>query len=168
MIITLNISSVKLLTAFTIRNTLKLCTVCALYTARVNDACLPTTSSVPRRRLDPETYRSRGEPSTTEPRKSPRTIHDLSKINPSPVGTRGLKTRICPPYPHARHKRRLKGRFLGITLKRLAPYRCLDGHLKEPYEMPMAWEPDRRSNFYSRPAHLCAVTCITEISLNVT
>ena len=46
-------------------------TVYALYTARVNDACLPTTSSVPRRRLDPETYRSRGEPSTTEPRKSP-------------------------------------------------------------------------------------------------
>ena len=32
--------------------------------------------------------------------------------------------------------------------------------------MSMAWEPDRRSNFFfSPPAHLCAVTCITEISL---
>ena len=30
------------------------------------------------------------------------------------------------------------------------------------------WEPDRRSNyfFFSTPAHLCAVTCMTEISLN--
>ena len=29
----------------------------------------------------------------------------------------------------------------------------------------MAWEPDRRYNFFfSPPAHLCAVTCMTEIS----
>ena len=36
--------------------------------------------------------------------------------------------------------------------------------------MSMAWEPDRRSNyfFFSPPAHLCAVTCMTEISLIVT
>ena len=40
---------------------------------------------------------------------------------------------------------------------------------KEPYEMSMAWEPDRRSNFFfSPPAHLCAVTYMTEISLIVT
>ena len=33
----------------------------------------------------------------------------------------------------------------------------------------MAWEPDRRSNFFfSPPAHLCAVTYVTEISLIVT
>ena len=33
----------------------------------------------------------------------------------------------------------------------------------------MAWEPDRRYNvFFSPPAHLCAVTCMTEISLIVT
>ena len=32
----------------------------------------------------------------------------------------------------------------------------------------MAWEPDRRSNFFSPPAHLCAVTYMTEISLIVT
>ena len=34
----------------------------------------------------------------------------------------------------------------------------------------MAWEPDRRSNyfFFSPPAHLCAVTYMTEISLVVT
>ena len=31
------------------------------------------------------------------------------------------------------------------------------------------WEPDRRSNFFfSPPAHLCAVTCMTEIPLIVT
>ena len=33
----------------------------------------------------------------------------------------------------------------------------------------MGWEPDRRSNFFfSPPAHLCAVTYMTEISLIVT
>ena len=32
----------------------------------------------------------------------------------------------------------------------------------------MAWEPDRRSNFFIPPAHLCAVTYMTEISLIVT
>ena len=35
--------------------------------------------------------------------------------------------------------------------------------------MSMAWEPDRRSNFFfNPPAHLCAVTYMTEISLIVT
>ena len=36
--------------------------------------------------------------------------------------------------------------------------------------MPMAWELDRRSNyfFFSPLAHLCAVTYVTEISLIVT
>ena len=38
-----------------------------------------------------------------------------------------------------------------------------------PCEMSMTWEPDRRSDFlFSPPAHLCAVTYITEISLHVT
>ena len=33
--------------------------------------------------------------------------------NVSPVGTRGLKSRKCPPYPHACRKRRLKwGTFI--------------------------------------------------------
>ena len=60
-------------------------------------------------------------------------------INIHPVGTLGFKTRIAPPYPHARRKRRLNwGGFLGITIKRFAPYRCLGGHVKEPYEMSMA------------------------------
>ena len=50
------------------------------------------------------------------------------------------------------------GQFSGITVKRVAPCRCLDGHFKESYEMSMAWEPNRRSNFFfSLPAHLCAV-----------
>ena len=60
------------------------------------------------------------------------------------------------------------GQFLGITVKRVALCRNLDGHVKEPYEMSMAWEPDHRSNIFSTPAHLCAVTCIPEISLIVT
>ena len=35
--------------------------------------------------------------------------------------------------------------------------------------MSMAWEPDRRSNFFFSPhAHLCAVTYIAERSLIVT
>ena len=35
--------------------------------------------------------------------------------------------------------------------------------------MSTAWEPDRRSNFFfSPPAHLCAITYMTEISLIVT
>ena len=60
------------------------------------------------------------------------------------------------------------GRFLGITVKRGIPCRCLDGHFKEPYEMSMAWEPDRMFNFFfGPPAHLCAITYVTEISLNV-
>ena len=46
--------------------------------------------------------------------------------------------------------------------------RCLDGHVKEPYEMFGVWDPDRRSNFFSPPAHHCAVTYITEIPLHVT
>ena len=32
----------------------------------------------------------------------------------------------------------IMGRFLGITVKRLAPCRCLDGHIKEPYRNSMA------------------------------
>ena len=35
-------------------------------------------------------------------------------------------------------KRRLNERFLGITVKRVAPGRCLDGHVEEHYEMYMA------------------------------
>ena len=49
------------------------------------------------------------------------------------------------------------GRFLGITVKRDIPCRCLDGHVKDPYELSMAWEPDRRFNFFNPPAHLCDV-----------
>ena len=63
------------------------------------------------------------------------------------------------------------GRFFGITTKRVVPCQCLDGLVKEPHEMSMAWEPDRRFNFFfSLPAqlHVCAVTYITENSLNVT
>ena len=47
--------------------------------------------------------------------------------------------RKVPLYP----KHVVKGdkieRFHGITVKRMAPYRCLDGHGKETYEMFMAF-----------------------------
>ena len=43
------------------------------------------------------------------------------------------------------------------------------GTLKNPTKCLWRWEPDRRSNFFfSPPAHLCAVTYVTEISLIVT
>ena len=76
----------------------------------------------------------------------------------SPLGTLGFKTRIGPPYPHARRKRRLKlGGFSEKTL------------LKNPMKCLWRKEPDHRSNFFfSPPAHLFAVTYITEISLHVT
>ena len=50
-------------------------------------------------------------------------------------------------------------------IKGVVPYRCLYGHVKEPYEMSMAWEPDRMSNYVFPPMHLCAVTYTTEILL---
>ena len=56
---------------------------------------------------------------------------------------RGFKIEIGPPYPNATEM----GRFLWITVKTLAPCRCLGGHVKEPYQMSIALEPDRRSNF---------------------
>ena len=40
--------------------------------------------------------------------------------------------------PYASLKASEMGRFLGITVKRLAPCRCFE----EPYEMSMAWEPE--------------------------
>ena len=67
-------------------------------------------------------------------------------------------------------KRQLNGAFPD-HIKRLAPCRCLDRHVKvkNPTKYLWRWEPDRRSNFFfSLPAHLCAVTYITEISLIVT
>ena len=40
--------------------------------------------------------------------------------------------------------------------------------LKNPTKCLWRWEPDRRSNLSSPPAHLYAVACMTEISLIVT
>ena len=43
------------------------------------------------------------------------------------------------------------------------------GTLMNPTKCLWRWEPDRRSNFFfNPPAHLCAVTYMTEISLIVT
>ena len=58
-------------------------------------------------------------------------------------------------------KRRLYGSVSrNNRTKGLAPCRSLDGHVKEPYEVSLAWGADHRSNFFITPAHLCAVTYI--------
>ena len=63
-----------------------------------------------------------------------------SHIFISPWGPRGFikKMRIGLPYPKRVVKGELMRRFLGITVKRVALCRCLDGHVKEPYEMSTA------------------------------
>ena len=69
------------------------------------------------------------------------------------------------------NKRRLIGAMCrNRRIKRLVPCRCLTGTLKNPTKGLWRWELDRRSNyfFFSPPAHLCTVTCMTEISLTVT
>ena len=60
--------------------------------------------------------------------------------------------------------------FLGITVKRVTTCRCLDGHvkIKTLREFYVVGSPTVDPNFFfSPPAHLCAVTYITEISLHV-
>ena len=50
-----------------------------------------------------------------------------------------VKSRMCPPYPQRDRKRRLNGAVCrNHRIKRVVPCRCLDGHVKEPYEMSMA------------------------------
>ena len=51
-------------------------------------------------------------------------------------------------------------------MKRVVPCRYLDGYVKENYEMCMAFEPDLWLNFFHPPAHLCAVTSMTETLLH--
>ena len=60
------------------------------------------------------------------------------KIDLPREGT-GVKSRMCPPYPQRDRKRRLNGAVCrNHRIKRVVPCRCLDGHVKEPYEMSMA------------------------------
>ena len=57
----------------------------------------------------------------------------------SPVRARGVEPRMCPPCPQRDRKRRLNGAVCrNHCIKRVVPCRCLDGHVKEPYEMSMA------------------------------
>ena len=42
------------------------------------------------------------------------------------------------------------------------------GTLRNPMKCLWHWEPDRRSNFFSPPGYICAVTYITEIPLHLT
>ena len=87
-------------------------------------------------------------------------------------------------------KRRLNGPVCRNHRKeRVVPCRCRTGTFKNPAKCLLRWEPDRRFNFFFipptkclwrwepdrrsnfffiPPAHLCAVTCMTEISLIVT
>ena len=54
----------------------------------------------------------------------------------------GVKSRMCPPFPSVLLKatKQLNGAVSGNNrTKRVAPCRCLDGHVKETYEMSMAF-----------------------------
>ena len=54
-------------------------------------------------------------------------------------------------------------------IKRVARVGAWTDTLKNPTKYLWRWEPDCRSNlFFIQPIHLCAVTYMTEISLNVT
>ena len=76
---------------------------------------------------------------------------------------------MCPPYPQRDRKRRLNGAACrNHRIKGWSRVGARTGTLKNPTKCLRRWEPDRRSNFFSPPAHLCAVTYMTEISLIVT
>ena len=50
-----------------------------------------------------------------------------------------VKSTMCPLYPQLCRKRRLNEAVSrNNRIKKLAPCRCLDGHVKESYEMSMA------------------------------
>ena len=95
----------------------------------------------------------------------------LTKSRGPPWGPRGLSRECVLRIP----MRVIKGDYNGAVSrnnrKKEDPVSidAWTGTFKEPYEMSMAWEPDRRFNLFLRPpSHLCAVTYMTEISLNVT
>ena len=87
-----------------------------------------------------------------------------------PWGSGGLSRECAPPYPQRDRKRRLNGAMCrNHRIKRLVRVGARTGTLKNPTKCLWRWEPDRRSYFFfSPPAHLCAVTYMTEISLIVT
>ena len=81
----------------------------------------------------------------------------------------GVNSRMCPPYPQRDRKRRLNGAVCrNHRIKGWSRVGARTGTLKEPTKCLWRLEPDRRSNFFSPPAHRCAVTYMTEISLIVT
>ena len=71
----------------------------------------------------------------------------------SPVGTRGWSQECV-----------LNGAVSQINhIQRFAPCRCFE--LQNHTNYLWRWEPDRWSNFFIPPAHLCAVTYMAEVSL---
>ena len=85
-----------------------------------------------------------------------------------PRGRQFINEKTSSVSPACR-KRRLNGAVSRNNCIKRVACRCLDGHVEEPYEISMAWDTDRRSNFFFiPPAHLCAVTYMTEIPLIVT
>ena len=86
-----------------------------------------------------------------------------------PVRARGVKSKMCLPYLQRDRKRRLIGAVSESPYKKGGLVGAWTGTLKNPTKCLWRWEPDRRFNFFfSPPAHLCAVICMTEISLIVT
>ena len=75
---------------------------------------------------------------------------------------------VSPVSPACR-KRRLNGAvFRNNRIKRVARVSAWTGTLNNPTKCLWRWKPDCRFNFFFNPPAQCAVTYITEISLNVT
>ena len=70
--------------------------------------------------------------------------------------------------PACRKKSTKWGGVSESRYKKGGPVSVWTDTLKNPTNCLWRLEPDCMSNFFGPPAHLCAVTCMTEISLIVT
>ena len=71
-------------------------------------------------------------------------------------------------YPACRKRRLIGAVCQNHRMKRLVSCRCLDGHVKEPYEMSMVLGARPLVQLLQSACTSCSVTYMTEISLIVT
>ena len=83
-------------------------------------------------------------------------------------GGGGLSREYVIRIPSVSEKATKRAVSRNHRIKRLVPCRCRTGTLKNPAKCLWRWEPDRRHNFFSLSAYLCAVTYMTEILFHVT
>ena len=94
-------------------------------------------------------------------------MHSFGYID---LGDPGGKVENVSPLSPACRKGRLNGAISrNNCIKKGWPrVDAWTGTYKNPTKCLWRWKPDRRSNFFfSPPAHICAVTYVTEISLIV-